>query len=193
MIVVMRCTLNTDFEMDKVRDMLVADVIIGIDPGASGGIAVWRPNAVPVTVKIPKSINEIVKYLEYWKEVGNVLVFLEKVQMFRSDDQGKQFRINAMLAGYERLKNALEVAGIPFVPVHPMSWQSYLKLRKKGEFKKVRKERYKSVAQEWFPEVKVTLWNCDALLLVAFGLKKKRDEPEWIQGLLPGDVYWKLL
>lgn len=53
------------------------DCIIGIDPGSNGGIVVWRPNQNATAIKMPKDINEIRDFLNYYKEICTPIVFLE--------------------------------------------------------------------------------------------------------------------
>ena len=98
------------------------DCICGIDPGSNGGIAVWRPNQQLQTIKMPKDLSELRGYL-------------------------KSFRIQQLLMAFQRLKDYIEVGGIPYVLFHPMSWQNTLKLRtQRKETKRERKNRYKSGA-----------------------------------------------
>ena len=52
--------------------------IIGIDPGSNGGIVVWRPNHNATAIKMPKDINEIRDFLNYYKEICTPIVFLER-------------------------------------------------------------------------------------------------------------------
>ena len=92
----------------------------------------------------------------------------------------------------QQLKDIMAVEGIPPCLVHPISWQTYLKLRKKNEDKTERKNRYKDAAGHYYPEVKPTLWNADAILLMHFGRLKQQREPEWIKENLPHDVFSKL-
>jgi hypothetical protein len=113
------------------------DCIIGIDPGANGGIATWRPNQNVKTIRMPKDLQELREYLQYIKSISkSPIIFLEKVQL-RSDDvknnPGKAFRIQQLLMNFQRLKDFIEVEEVPYVLVHPISWQSYLKLRKQTE------------------------------------------------------------
>lgn len=184
---------------------LKIDCIIGIDPGATGGIAMWRPNSEVVTIKMPKELMDLRDWLEYVKTISeSPLVFIEKVQM-RPDDilpaetpdehranMGKAYRIQIMLQNFQRLKDILEFSDVPYIQVHPMSWQSFLHVRKKGEDKKDRKNRYKKYATENYPSIKVNLWNADALLLMHFGRLKKTAEPHWILENLPKRVHSKI-
>lgn len=164
------------------------DTIIGIDPGASGGIAVYRLNTPLKAVKMPKDINDFKEFLEYWQSIGKPIVFIEKLSI-RPDDimmngekanMGKMFRIQKMTGNYEALKTTMQIIGMPYVMVHPMKWQNGLKLRIKGEEKADRKKRYKDVAQNIYPEVKATMWNCDALLIMHFGRMVIKSNPKYL-------------
>lgn len=165
------------------------DCVIGVDPGANGGIAEWRPGYKLRTIKMPKDLSELRGYLQYIKEITkSPIVFLEKVQL-RADDvkdnPGKAFRIQQLLMQFQRLKDFIEIEGIPYVLFHPMSWQTTLKLRKQGESKAERKSRYKEVAEHYYPGLKATLWNADAVLILHAGRIKLKYEPNWVLSNLP--------
>lgn len=167
------------------------DCVIGIDPGKQGGIAEYRKGQVKV-MKMPRELEDIRKYLKYIKSISkNPIVFLEKVQL-RCDDvhgnPGKAFRIEQLLLDSQKLKDYIYVEGIPYCLVHPLSWQHFLKLVKKGEEKKERKNRYKEAAAHYYPGIKPTLWNADALLIMHFGRLKIANEPEWVTSNLPSSV-----
>ena len=167
------------------------DCIIGIDPGSNGGLAILRPNQNVQTIRMPKDLKELKGYFDYINSIcKRPIIFLEKVQL-RHDDvgsPGKAFRIQQLLASFQKLKDIIEFANIPYCLVHPISWQSYLKLVKKNEEKKERKNRYKSAAEYYYPEIKATLWNADAVLIMHFGRLKRQNEPDWISKNLPSDV-----
>ena len=168
------------------------DCIVGIDVGAGGGITYWRPNAKAYAVKMPKSAKDVSELLDYIKQVSeSPIVFIEKVQL-RFDDieeRGKAFRIKAMLQNFEQLRAVLELSGIPYVMVHPMKWQNGLNLRLKGakvpETKTERKRRYKDIAQSLYPEIKATLWNADATLIMHFGRHILVADQRWVRENLP--------
>lgn len=170
------------------------DTIIGIDPGAAGGLAVFQPGKIAKTVKMPKDICSLNDFFAYYGENFKPLVFLEKLSV-RPDDvkdnPGKIYRIQQMLANFEHLKVLLESTGIPYVLVHPMSWQTKLGLRAvKGrkESKKERKNRYKLKAGKEYPECKITLWNADALLIMHFGRWALVNDINWVQSNLPAYI-----
>lgn len=176
------------------------DTIIGIDPGASGGLAVFQPGKLTKTVKMPKDVRDLAEFFGYYAENFKPLVFLEKLSV-RPDDvkdnPGKIYRIQQMMANYEHLKALMETAGLPYVLVHPAKWMTYLGLRlvRKGgtkETKQQRKNRYKLFAQNKYPEVNVTLWNADALNIMHFGRKVLVNDPNWVKSNLPKKELEKL-
>ena len=180
------------------------DCIIGIDPGANGGIVKWRPNKKITAIKMPKDLNELCDYLEYLKSICSPIVFLEKLSV-RPDDivpgadgvnMGKLYRIQKMLANYEQLKATIAVCDVPFVLVHFMKWQNELKLRAKTtrikEEKNERKRRYREIAGNLYPELKPTLWNADAMLIMHFGRYILRNNPDWVRENLPAKMYERL-
>ena len=80
---------------------------------------------------------------------------------------------------------------MPYVLVHPMSWQSRLGLRIKGEKKKERKARYKEQAEKLYGG-NVTLWNADALLIMHFGRNVLQYDQKWLLKNLPDKEQSKL-
>lgn len=161
--------------------------IMGIDPGAQGGIAVYIDGMDVKRHKMPKDNEELRDLLNYYRTNFNCLAFLEKLCL-RPDDvsvdggkknMGKAFRMQKMLANFEHLKAVLEIIGMPYVLVHPMSWQSRLGLRIKGEEKKERKARYKEEAEKLYGG-NVTLWNADALLIMHFGRHILKNDVKWL-------------
>lgn len=181
---------------------LKINCVIGVDPGASGGIAVFIPGQLTKAVKMPKDVKELRDFFAYYAENYKPIVFLEKLSV-RPDDvavqgdraaMGKLYRIQKMMANFEHLKAIIETSGIPFVLVHPASWQTKLKLRERGTHieKSVRKHIYQRKAADLYPEVKATLWNADALLLMHFGRWALVNEPQWVRANLPAREYEKL-
>lgn len=162
---------------------ITIDCIVGIDPGKTGGIAVWRPNYKTEVIKMPADLMELKPWLEYLKSVSNPIIFVEKVQL-RPDDvngnPGKAFRVQKLLYDFEKLKTIIEICEVPFVLVHPQKWQNTLKLRVNGEEKSERKLRYKRAAADYYPDVRVTLWNADALMILHFGRYILRNKFDWV-------------
>lgn len=176
--------------------------VIGIDPGANGGIAVFIPGQHTKAFKMSKDITELRDFFAYYRENYKPVVFLEKLSV-RPDDvvvqgdraaMGKLYRVQKMMANFEHLKALIETSGITYVLIHPLSWQTKLKLRVRGqhEEKAERKRRYRETAAQLYPGVNVTLWNADALLLMHFGRWVLVNEPKWVKANLPEREYQKL-
>lgn len=183
--------------------------VVGIDPGANGGIVVYRPNHLTKAIRMPRELMELKEFFLYMKDVCTPLVFLEKLTV-RPDDvsidnnnpeqarvnMGKMYRIQTMIQNYERLKAILGFCDVPFVMVNPLKWQNDLKLREKirgrKEDKAARKKRYKDVAQKLYPELDITLWNADATLIMHFGRYVIMNNQDWIKQNLPSNLHSKL-
>ena len=171
------------------------DCIIGIDPGKNGGIAVWRPNHKTEVIKMPDDLMDLRQWFDYMKTICRPLVFVEKVQL-RPDDitdnPGKAFRVQKLLSEFEKLKMIIAMCDVPFVLVHPLKWQNGLKLRVKGEEKPERKKRYQRVAADYYPDVRATLWNADALMIMHFGRYILHNDPRWVLENLPVPMHDRL-
>lgn len=180
------------------------DCIVGIDPGSMGGIVCWRPNHKTTAIKMPKDLNDIRDYLNHLKSICSPIVFLEKLSVRPDDVQpgedgvnmGKLYRIQKMIANFEQLKAIITVCDVPFVMVHPMKWQNELKLRISSkrikESKEQRKRRYRDIAGKTYPDIKPTLWNADATLIMHFGRYILQNNRDWVKQNLPSKMYQRL-
>ena len=185
------------------ENKLQINCCIGIDPGSQGGIAIFIPDSPIKTVKMPKDIRDLRDLLQYYADTYKPIVFLEKVSI-RTDDidmsqgnqkkaMGKLFRIQSMISNFEHLKAIIESCDIPYVLIHPYSWQTKLNLRLKGvkEEKAERKNRYKAKAEELY-NVKATLWSADAILICHFGRWALVNDLDWVLKNLPQREQYKL-
>lgn len=171
------------------------DCVIGIDPGKSGGIAVWKPGHATSQIKMPADLMDLRKFFTDKMEVCNPIVFIEKVNMRPQDmEGGKAFGIAKMMEDFNTLKNIMTFVGIPFILVPPTKWQNDLNLRAKGlkEEKKDRKKRYQKFAQNIYKELKVSLWSADALCIMSFGRHALLKKQDWILTVLPQQFQSKL-
>ena len=187
--------------MDK--QVVKVNCVIGIDPGANGGIAIYRPGRPVVVVKMPCDMNILFSYLKGLMEMCSPLVFLEKLTV-RADDvqftsegvnMGKLYRIQKMIANYEQLRSTLTICEIPFVLVHPMKWQNGLNVRIKGrhEEKADRKRRYRDIAGQLYPAIRATLWNADALLIMHYGRHVLKSDIKWVAENLPKKMHERVI
>jgi hypothetical protein len=160
---------------------LICDVIYGIDPGKGGAIAKFKQGEKIEVVKMPE-FNDLCDYFDYQLTIcKNPMIVIEKVQVRPGDEVGgKQYAIEKMLRQYTELLTVIKTRKIQYVECHPMTWQSYLKIKMGGEDRQTRKRRYCDIAKEMYPSLKVTLQNCDALLLVQFARQKLLYDKLWI-------------
>lgn len=170
------------------------DCIIGVDPGASGGIAVLHKNAKTQVYHMPREIDDLKELFKYYSETFETLAFIEKLSL-RPDDvlvqgdganMGKLYRVQKMMSNFEQLKIAAAFCNLSYCLVHPLKWQSTLNLRLKDkEEKSARKRRYAQIASNLYPSVNVRLWNADALLIAHFGRYMLQYNRAWIMQNLP--------
>jgi hypothetical protein len=175
--------------------MIKVSHFIGIDAGASGSIAYISAGRPPVTVSMPGSVDDLKGYFDYIKGIAECpIACVEKVGLWKSDQRdGRAFGIEKMTRSLNEITTILRIVKIPFIQIYPVQWQAYLNVRSttKEEYSD-RKRRFKEIAQKNFPQVKVTLTNADALLIMQFlGLKWQR-EPLWIINKLPQSIVKEL-
>lgn len=142
-------------------------IYLGLDPGASGGIAaidgyehVVRAWAMPDS---ERGVWELVSELARMQ--GEKRAVIEKLQPMPAKLRGGIG--NFHLGGsYSFLRACLHATAIPFEAVLPRRWQADMRC---ANTKKLKSPQHKkamcAVAEELFPSVDVTLKNCDALLL----------------------------
>lgn len=149
-------------------------IYIGIDPGASGGMSFLMcdgPRIVDVTL-LPMPDNDQDLLDKILDQGRNCHAILEQVGGYVGEGQpgSAMFKFGE---GYGKLKMALTAAKIPYELVTPQRWQKQYSLsRKKGEKKGPWKNRIKEVACRLFPQEKVTLATCDALLIAEYCRRK---------------------
>jgi len=146
--------------------------IISIDPGKSGAIVVHNG----ITDKL-----WIYKMLITPKDVFTTLrlhsmgscCFIEKVQGMPKMSGSGMFTFGK---GYGWLEMALLVLKIPTEAIRPQDWMKAMRLGTKGKMTDTEwKNKLKARAQQLNPDVKVTLWNADALLLNEYGRRFLSD------------------
>ena len=143
------------------------ETIIGVDPGANGGIA-WITDGKACVEKMPDTLQdlwELVVSISLEAGTGGmgIRAYLEAVS---SSPQMGVVSAFSFGRGYGNLEMALTAAGIPFERVRPQVWQKALGCMTKGN-KNVSKRR----AQELFPDRKITHATADALLIAHYGTR----------------------
>lgn len=148
-------------------------IVIGIDPGLNGGIAVLDGDGVVVDVcKMPATPLDILQYLRKFgsRELfgSDCVCYLEKVGFGMPGQSSKATATFARHNGH--LEMALMSLGIKTYEITPQKWQKFFQLGRSGDYGKTDwKNRLKSCAQRLFPKENVTLSVADALLLAEYG------------------------
>jgi hypothetical protein len=162
-------------------------IILGIDPGQSGGIAKlkqdgarWLPSARPM----PATEPEIADYLwtmqeEAQQEKVEIICFLEHIQPMpiirRSKGPKGETReevnpglnqIGNFMKHYGFLRGCLITIGMPVEDIRPQAWQKLLGCMTRGN-----KNVSKGKAQQLFPTLQITHKIADALLIAEAGRK----------------------
>ena len=140
-------------------------IFIGIDPGVSGAITALNENGKVVALtKMPQTMGELLSFLQQFTD-NDTTCYLEKVHARPGDGAASMFKFGQ---GFGWLQMALLAAKIKTIEVLPNTWMRGLgiKSKKKDETKTSYKNRLKFIAEQLFPDQKVTLWNSDALLIV---------------------------
>jgi crossover junction endodeoxyribonuclease RuvC len=142
-------------------------VIIGIDPGKSGGIA-WRIAewGEPQASKMPDVVHDLASLLRSLvTNYGQCKCYLEKVQAMPKQGVTSCFTFGKGLGNIEGVLAALE---IPFEWVTPQKWQKALSCMSAGE-----KNVTKCKAYELFPKTKWTHATADAALICEYGRRQE--------------------
>ena len=181
-------------------------LIMGIDPGMNGGLAVTEtgPNAIMVYTRMPEGNDELWAWLRrYAANPNNISIYIEAVHAYAMGVAGA-FKFGV---GYGRLLMAFTALNIEPIKVQPAAWQRALDIpttRKPepADFRKrdggVRtskavkallqaehKEDIRKRAQELMPSL--DLWQkskteqmaiCDSLLITYYGKLQGCSRPD---------------
>jgi len=143
--------------------------MIAIDPGATGAI-VWddRENGGLRVEKMPETQKDVADMLLEARHDGNMVCYIEKTGGYMPGNSGPAAVKFAKLC--ERAEMAAVCAGVSLDRVPPQKWMKSLGALPKE--KKDRKNAIKAAMQLRFPNIKVTLWNADALAIYCYGIEE---------------------
>jgi len=147
-------------------------IVIGVDPGKSGGIAWIDETGKACVEKMPDTLKDLWELIEkdilhatgnlhFGNSTRNCKAYLEQVSSSPQQGVVSAFTFGN---GYGHLEMALTAAGIPFERVRPQVWQKAMGCLTKGD-KNVSKRK----AQELFPHLKITHATADACLIAEYG------------------------
>jgi len=160
-------------------------IIVGIDPGMSGGIAKLKQSGerwIPSAIHMPVTERGIADHLwslyaESQNEGIELICFLEQVQVMpairRVKGPGGTVRqeVNSgivstakFMQGYGYLRGCIITIGITLEDIRPQAWQKALGCMTRGN-----KNISKGKAQELFPQLRITHKIADCLLIAEYG------------------------
>lgn len=151
-------------------------VLIGIDPGASGACAIRFVDGTALVHRV-KDTPPVEALIDAVAEYGpaNAVAYLERVGGFiagKGLPGSSMFKMGKSAGYWEGALNALRIRTIL---VTPQVWQKGISgtTGKKGAD---RKRALRDEARRRFPAQKVTLDNCDALLILEYGVRMETGQ-----------------
>ena len=156
-------------------------VILAIDPGASGGVAVALYGKT-VCHAMPATQGDVLALIRELKLAADVEgatceCVLEEVNGFvgKAQPGAAMFKFGE---GYGFLKGVVQTLGIKLELVRPQVWQKAFGLGPAARWgsKTEWKNKLKAEAQRRFPHLRVTLATADALLLLEWRMGRQTTE-----------------
>ncbi len=139
------------------------DAIISIDPGSIGCVCLFKPSGDVISTKMPDTPKDLFDLLKSYVLEYNITCYMEKVQGLPGMGGSPMFNFGK---GYGHLEMALLALEIKTVTTRPQEWQKVFGIGTKGKSSTTEwKNKLKAKCQQLYPQVKVTLWNADALLI----------------------------
>ena len=138
--------------------------LIAIDPGQNGCICVYDNGMI--CRKMPDTPMDIYDLLYVYSRTGAICM-LESVHGMPGQGGGAMFTFGR---GFGWIEMALLALQIPTQTITPQKWQKPLGLGTKSKCSGSTewKNKLKSKAQQLHPDVKITLWNADAVLIMDY-------------------------
>lgn len=152
-------------------------VVLGIDPGGSGGLALLpaEPRDAPdfehnfiAAYPMPESPRDLHDLLaEHRHKI--IMATMEDVHAMPTNGSISGFKLGRNAGWIEGFLIALK---IPYEKISPQKWTKHLSLvgGKPGTEKK---NLHKVRAQQWFPNLKITHATADALLIAEYARRKR--------------------
>ena len=174
---------DRDYYLDQVMEDI--DVVcLGVDPGINGGISaitISSNNEHCEVMRFPKDLQDAWGFLiDSFASAEDAHIYVEHVHSFPGQGVASTFTFGRNLGQWEGLISA---SGCPINFVSPQKWMGFYET-KKGLTRKERKRYLRGIAEDLFPNVKMTFNISDALLIANYckemylerRIKEKRGE-----------------
>lgn len=144
-------------------------IVVGIDPGQAGGIAIFSGKGQSA-YRMPDTERDVYDLLENVEGENDayISVFLESVHSMQGQGVSSSFKFGR---GYGFLRGIITALKYPLHDVSPQRWQKALGCLSGGD-KNVTKQK----AQQLFPKLKITHATADSLLIAEYG---RRQMMQW--------------
>ena len=147
-------------------------IYIGIDPGKNGGIGIIFDD-LAYCKKCPATVSEMAEEIKACIEIAPDIqkqAIIESVHSMPGQGVRSVFTFGE---GYGKWLGILAAHKIPYTQVTPQKWMKFYGSLSKE--KKERKNQLKHLAQQRFPEIKITLATADAILLANYLKETKQN------------------
>ena len=147
-------------------------IFIGIDPGVKGGVA-FIYNDLYFAKPTPPTVQEmsamIHKMIDMAPDIAKYAI-IERVHSMPKQGVASTFKFGM---NYGQWLGILATLGIPYIQVTPYTWMSYFGSMPKD--KKDRKNHIKHLAQQRYPNTKITLGTSDAMLMCHYLMENNKQ------------------
>lgn len=157
-----------------------SQVVIAIDPGAAGGIAI-RAGQKLSTLPLARGDHDVRAFLVSHANHENTFAYMEQVGGYIGKEQPGSHMFN-FGNGYGFMRGLLLAFDIPLTLVPPQKWQRAVAPGVARLEYNVRKRALKELAQSWYPDLDVTLALADALCLLRYAEGGNVGSPEQAKG-----------
>lgn len=177
-----------------IPEQIMSMAIIGIDPGAGGGICVRKWTGEYEVIKMPETQGDILDFLRRFQpsQVTPTRAYMELLPAYMGTNI-PQSSVAVMFENFGFIKGVLQSMGVPLRLIPPNIWTKSLGIgtremarspkgataAQKKEVQRenqVRKNEWKrklrSEAQRRYPDIPMTLNKCDAVLIMDYGIRQ---------------------
>jgi hypothetical protein len=148
-------------------------ILIAIDPGLNGGVALQRDGQPAESAPMPATEGDLVNLLrQLAADPANTVAVVEQVGGYIGQAQpaSSAFKFGR---GFGYVLGVFQTLGVRLELVRPQKWQKSLSLGKASDCvsKAEWKNKLKACAQRLYPHLRPTLATADALLILEYALQ----------------------
>ena len=158
-------TVDQYEKLTEIVNWVSNTMYIGIDPGKNGGIACMFQGQITAH-RCPSKPQLMARLFEDIIKNNMCRVMIEKVHSFPGQGVVSMFSFGQNFGQWEGIISSFSVY---FSYVEPKKWQKHYRIKEKN--KKIRKLKFKNLAQAIAPDLKMTYAISDAVLIANYGLE----------------------